>query len=136
MIPAKIKDHEKRREMYTIWVIQTKREIEICHCVSLEGLSGWPNTLDFFDIGGSGGIIYYRLYLSQIEWDLTNGPRSVSCDRAIRYSGFFGVRETWVLLEISWIIVTPFQVMPALIIDAIGSHVLPTSTPLWSSAAP
>ena len=32
-----------------------------------------------------------------------NGPRSVSCDRAIRYSGFFGVRETWVLLEISWI---------------------------------
>ena len=23
-------------------------------------------------------------------------------DRAIRYSGFFGVRETWVLLEISW----------------------------------
>ena len=36
--------------------------------------------------------------------DLTNGPRSVSCDRAIRYSGFFGVRETWVLLEISWIL--------------------------------
>ena len=26
----------------------------------------------------------------------------VSCDRAIRYSGFFGVREKWVLLEISW----------------------------------
>ena len=23
----------------------------------------------------------------KIEWDLTNGPRSVSCDRAIRYSG-------------------------------------------------
>ena len=22
-----------------------------------------------------------------------NGPRSVSCDRAIRYSGFFGVRS-------------------------------------------
>ena len=33
-----------------------------------------------------------------------NGPRSVSCDRAIRYSGFFGVREKWVLLEISWIL--------------------------------
>ena len=31
-----------------------------------------------------------------------NGPRSVSCNRAIRYSGFFGVRETWVPLEISW----------------------------------
>ena len=31
-----------------------------------------------------------------------NGPTDqVSCDRAIRYSGFFGVRETWVLLEIS-----------------------------------
>ena len=30
---------------------------------------------------------------SKIEWDLTNGPRSVSCDRAIRYSGFFGVRS-------------------------------------------
>ena len=32
----------------------------------------------------------------EFEWDLTNGPRSVSCDRAIRYSGL-GVRETWVL---------------------------------------
>ena len=40
---------------------------------------------------------------SNIEWDLTNGPRSVSCDRAIRYSGL-GVRETWVLLEISWLV--------------------------------
>ena len=30
---------------------------------------------------------------SNIEWDLTNGPRSVSWDRAIRYSGFFGVRS-------------------------------------------
>ena len=39
---------------------------------------------------------------SKIEWDLPNGPRSGSCDRAIRFSGFFGVRETWVLLEISW----------------------------------
>ena len=29
-------------------------------------------------------------------------PDQVSCDRAIRYSGFFGVRETWVRLEISW----------------------------------
>ena len=28
-----------------------------------------------------------------IQWDLTNGPRSVSCDRAIRYSGFFGVQS-------------------------------------------
>ena len=28
---------------------------------------------------------------SKIEWDLTNGPRSVSCNRAIRYSGL-GVR--------------------------------------------
>ena len=36
------------------------------------------------------------LFPSKIEWHLTNGPRSVSC-RAIRYSGFFGVRETWVL---------------------------------------
>ena len=31
-----------------------------------------------------------------------NGPRDVSCDRAIRYSGFFGVRSGTVLLEISW----------------------------------
>ncbi len=37
---------------------------------------------------------------SKIEWNLTNGPRSVSCDRAIRYSGL-GVLQ-WVLLEISW----------------------------------
>ena len=44
-----------------------------------------------------------RYIPSKIAWDLTNGPRSVSCDRAIRYSGFFRVRETWVLLEISWI---------------------------------
>ena len=38
---------------------------------------------------------------SKIEWDLTNGPRSVSCDRAIRYSGFRGPFQ-WVLLKISW----------------------------------
>ena len=31
-----------------------------------------------------------------------NGPRSGSCDRAIRFSGL-GVRNPWVLLEISWI---------------------------------
>ena len=30
---------------------------------------------------------------SKNEWDLTNGPRSVSYDGAIRYSVFFGVRE-------------------------------------------
>ncbi len=30
---------------------------------------------------------------SKIEWNLTNGPHSVSCDRAIRSSGFFGVRS-------------------------------------------
>ena len=30
-------------------------------------------------------------------------PDQVSCDRAMRYSGFFGVRGPWVLLEISWI---------------------------------
>ena len=28
---------------------------------------------------------------SKIESDLTNGPYQVSCDRAIRYSGFFRV---------------------------------------------
>ena len=32
-----------------------------------------------------------------------NGPLSVSYDRAIRYLGFFGVRDPWVLLEISLI---------------------------------
>ena len=32
-----------------------------------------------------------------------NGPLSVSCDRATRISGGFGVRGPWVLLEISWI---------------------------------
>ena len=33
-----------------------------------------------------------------------SGPYQVSCDRTIRYSGFFGVREVpWVRpLEISW----------------------------------
>ncbi len=34
------------------------------------------------------------LYIpSKIEWDLANGHLSVSCDRAIRYSGYFGVRS-------------------------------------------
>ena len=41
---------------------------------------------------------------------ITNGPRSVSCDPAIRYSGFFGVREKWVLLEISWSVEVVFFV--------------------------
>ncbi len=32
-------------------------------------------------------MFFANYYPSKIEWDLTNGPRSVSCDRAIRYSG-------------------------------------------------
>ena len=48
----------------------------------------------------SEAMISYSQIPSKIEWELTNGP--LSCDRAIRYSGFFGVRETWILLEISW----------------------------------
>ena len=43
-----------------------------------------------------------RIDPSKIEWDLTNGPRSVSCKKAIRYSGLFGVFSGTVLLEISW----------------------------------
>ena len=35
---------------------------------------------------------YARNLPSKIKWDLTNRP--LSCDRAIRYSGFFGVRES------------------------------------------
>ena len=54
--------------------------------------------------------IYIYMYPSKIKWDLTNGPRSVSCDRTIRYSGFFGVREKWVLLEISWSVEVVFFV--------------------------
>ncbi len=38
--------------------------------------------------------------LPRLNGTLPTDPK-VSCDRAIRYSGFFGVRETWVLLEIS-----------------------------------
>ena len=48
--------------------------------------------------------IHLPYNLSNIEWDLTNGPCLVSCDRAMRYSGFFQVRIQWVRpLEISWI---------------------------------
>ena len=32
-------------------------------------------------------LIRSPLIPSKVEWDLTNGPCSVSCDRAIRYSG-------------------------------------------------
>ena len=33
-------------------------------------------------------------FLSKIEWDrIPTDPEKVSCDRAIRYSGFFGVRS-------------------------------------------
>ena len=47
---------------------------------------------DFLD--GIGDMILSEINNgpSKIEWDLTNGPRSVSCDRAIRYSGL-GVRS-------------------------------------------
>ena len=42
------------------------------------------------------------IYPSKIEWDLSNGPLSVSCDRAMRYSGS-GVRfsgSCWIFLGI------------------------------------
>ena len=52
---------------------------------------------DYFFFSGLVGYVIvpmrvWRISI-KIEWDLTNGPRSVSCDRAIRYSGFFGVRS-------------------------------------------
>ena len=40
-------------------------------------------------------LVSGRVNPSKIEWDLTNGP--LSCDRAMRYSGFFGVRSGTVL---------------------------------------
>ena len=49
---------------------------------------------------------------SKLEWDLTNGPCSVSCDRAIRYSGLlFGVRGEFGVrsLENYWISLSVFQ---------------------------
>ena len=39
----------------------------------------------------TGEMCFVWFIPSKMEWDLPNGPRSVSCDRAIRYSGFFGV---------------------------------------------
>ena len=48
--------------------------------------------------------IQERLIPSKIEWDLyPNGPRSVSCDRAIRSSGFLGARSVGPVSQISWI---------------------------------
>ena len=46
----------------------------------------------------------YKMIPSRIEWDrIPTDPFQVSCDRAIRHSGFFGVREKWVRpLGISW----------------------------------
>ncbi len=48
-----------------------------------------------------GEEVYIHQKLNGTESQRT--PDQVSCDRAIRHSGL-GVRETWVLLEISWII--------------------------------
>ena len=52
-------------------------------------------------------IVYetYR-FPSKIEWDLTNGPCSVNCDRAIRYSGAQGSvkrgSDRWRFLRRLW----------------------------------
>ena len=55
------------------------------------------------DTGIAVGCVSKIKSPSTIEWDLTNGPRSVSCDRAIRYSGFFGVRSfVGPVGQISW----------------------------------
>ena len=53
-----------------------------------------------------GGLRLGLFFVPSKNWrgPNPNGPYQVSCDRAIRYSGFFGVREKWVRpLEISWI---------------------------------
>ena len=48
-------------------------------------------------------LVSGRVNPSKIEWDLTNGP--LSCDRAIRYSGFCrGPFRNGPGMEISWII--------------------------------
>ena len=73
--------------------------------------------IDFHVLGNHFGLPWFfflnsstyeftkvRTYWSIKNWmgPNPNGPRSVSCDRAIRYSGFFGVRSGTVLLGISW----------------------------------
>ena len=42
---------------------------------------------------------------SKIEWDPTNGARSISCDRAIRYSGLRGLfsGSSWRFLGIIFV---------------------------------
>ena len=53
----------------------------------------WSNYSDLTPqhVAAEGTFPYFSL--SRIEWDLTNGPLSVSCDRAIRYSGYLRVRS-------------------------------------------
>ena len=60
------------------------------------------------DIGGlklvenATEVISYQYIPSKIEWDLTNGPRSVSCETELLDTQVFSGSVQCVLLEISW----------------------------------
>ena len=64
------------------------------------GSIGRIDLLDNFDI-----IIPQNLPPSKLEWDLTKGPRLVSCDRAIRYAGWTG--------SVQWVPVGDFLDYPS-----------------------
>ena len=51
-------------------------------------------------------LVQFQTLHQKLNGTLPTDPY-VSCDRAIRYSGFFGVRIQWVLLEISWKHISP-----------------------------
>ena len=69
----------------------------------LEGLRSFTITIQCSKskISTKYAKVNHGQFHQKLNGKITNGPRSVSCDRALRYSGFFGFRETWVLLEIS-----------------------------------
>ncbi len=63
-------------------------------------------TMEGLEVGKWGGFSYRKLWFDSHVHQKLNGTESQRTPkwvaRAIRYSGW-GVRETWVLLEISWI---------------------------------
>ena len=65
------------------------------HLSSVQTKGPWLVGIDIGDYDHTTQLYWdckLAIIPSKIEWDLTNGPRSVSCDRAIRYSGL-GVRS-------------------------------------------
>ena len=85
------------------WLFQAYRFLHSCYTNAASHVEVWylrekGTTKNLPHVSSRDQLLVAIILLKSIKnwiWPNPNGPRSGSCDRALRYSGFFGVRGPW-----------------------------------------